>query len=164
MIPHADVVEGVPVVLGNAGLTFGLVVIDFLVGQSDLSNEAAEVGIRVLHGLDEIDDLLVVESESGEVLVGLDGGEVLSELVVLLADPEHERVFSAGALDAKNHVGASFPGFDEDGDEGCGILEVGDDADHGIAASLEKSMDRRTDVAEVAGVDDDLWWGKTKGE
>ena len=72
--------------------------------------------------------------------------------------------FFAGALDAEDAVGAVFPLADEVGDHGRRVLEVGDDADDGVAAGLEEGVDGRADVAEVAGVDDDLYVGVFGGD
>ena len=90
------------------------------------------------------------------VLDGLDGREPLDEPVVLLAQPEHERVLLAGALDPQHAVGAVLPLADHVRDHRRRILQVGDDADDGVAATLEERMHRRADVAEVARVHDDL--------
>ena len=76
---HADVVEGVPVVLGDAELAGGLVVEELDGGQADLGDHAAEVGVGVVEGADEVDDLAVVEAEAGVVLDGLDGAEALGD-------------------------------------------------------------------------------------
>ena len=133
-------------------------------GQADLGDDAAEVWVGVVEGARDVDDAAIVEAEAGEVLEGLDGGEPLDEAVVLPAHPEHEGVLFAGALDAEDHEGALLPFADELRDHLGRVLEVGDDGDDGVAGGLEEGVHRGADVAEVAGVDDDLDAGVGGGD
>src|ERR1700730_1940998 len=58
---HADVVEGVPIVFGDPELAGRLVVEELYGGKADVGDHTAEVGVRVIEGLDEVDDLAVVK-------------------------------------------------------------------------------------------------------
>jgi hypothetical protein len=65
---HADVVKGIPVVLGDPELAGRLVVKELYGGKTDIGDHAAEVWVGIVEGFDEVYDLTVVEPEAGEVL------------------------------------------------------------------------------------------------
>src|ERR1700733_12718718 len=92
---HANVVEGVPVVLGEPEFASGLIIEELNGRKTDVGDHTAKVRVRIFEGPDQLDDLTVVQSEAAEVLNGLDGREPPREPVVLLAQPEHERVLLA---------------------------------------------------------------------
>ena len=69
---HRQIVERVKVVFRFAD-TCGVVARrNFGVRKPDFRDHAAEVRVRIAKLADEIDHLAVIESEAGEVLIGLD--------------------------------------------------------------------------------------------
>src|ERR1035441_4653948 len=65
-------------------------------------------------------------------------------------------MFLAAALDAQHAIGAVLPLADHVLNHRRRVLEVRDNTDDSIAATLEEAMDWRADVAEVPRVDDDF--------
>src|ERR1035437_4880161 len=65
-------------------------------------------------------------------------------------------MFLAAALDAQHAIGAVLPLADHVLNHGRRVLEVGDNTDNSIAATLEEAMNWRANVAEVPRVDNDF--------
>src|ERR1700733_828589 len=65
---HAEIIEGVPVVLGNSELAGRLIVEERYGGKANVGDHAAEVGVGVIEGPDEFDNLPIVKTEAGKVL------------------------------------------------------------------------------------------------
>jgi len=161
---HRHVVEGVEVVLALAALARGLIVEDLGVGKADLGDQAAEVRVGIVHGFDDVDYPAVIKPEAGEVFESLDRRQMPDQPVIALANPEHDRVLLAGSLDGQDRREAVFPLSDEFGNELGRILEIRHDTDGGVARGLVERVQGRADVAEVAGVDDDLDVGVRGGD
>src|SRR6188768_2750845 len=62
----------------------------------------------------------------------------------------------ARALDRQHHLEPLTPLLEEQGNDFGRILEISRQDDDRVRAGLQQRMDRRTDVPEVPGVDDDL--------
>ncbi len=67
-----------------------------------------------------------------------------------------DALLAALLLHADDDLVALLPPGHEVADHLGRVLQVGDDADHGVAARLQQAVERRADVAEVARVDDHL--------
>ena len=160
---HGHVIERVEVVLGNAFQAAWLVEEDLFAGEADFRDHAAEVRVRIFEGLDDFADLAIKKPKAGEVLIGLNVRHAIDHLVVLGADPEHQLVFIAGLLDAEHHLKALFPVADHFGNEFGRVLQIGNEADDGIAGGLAEGVMGGADVAEVARIGDDFDVGVFQG-
>ena len=126
------------------------------VRQADLSNQPPEIRVRVVEGLNDIHHLAVVEAEPGVVLVGLGIGQPVNQTIKPLANPEHQRVLAARFLNCDHNRGALLPFIEHLWNQFRRVLKVRDDANDGISRCLVEGMHGRTDVAEIAGIGDNL--------
>ena len=155
---HADVVEGEEVVLGLAGCALGLHIFHFITVEAELGDEAAEVGVGVIEEAQHVYELLVVEAEAGEVFHGrlATVRHFAEQVVEEFTDGEHQRVFMALLLHANHHLVALFPFLQERANQFGRVLKIGHQRYHGVAVALQHAIEGRSDVPEVAGIQDDL--------
>ena len=64
--------------------------------QPDFGDHAAEIRVRIVERFHQVHHAPVVQAEAGEILEGLNRREAIHQAVILLANPEHERIFFAG--------------------------------------------------------------------
>ncbi len=86
---HADVIQRVPVVLGDTEFAGRLIVEQLHRGQTDFGDHAAEIGVRIVELADKLHHLAIIKPKAGVVLNGVDGGQPLGKPVVLLPRPKH---------------------------------------------------------------------------
>ena len=153
---NAVVVERVKIVFSNSALASGLVVVNCFMRQADFGDHAAKVRVGVVKGTNPIHDAPVIQSKAGEVFKGFNRGEATDQAVVPFANPEHERIFFAGAFDGQNHRVAFFPSRQQIGDHLGRVLQVGHEENDCVPVCLQQPVHGRANVAKVASVHDDL--------
>jgi hypothetical protein len=106
-------VEGVEIILRNAAFAAFLVVEEYLVGESYLSDHSTEVRIRIAEVLSQnIHYRAIVKAKSCEMLECTQACEAGSRAVLKRANAVHEPVFFAGVFDADYHGRAPSPFLD----------------------------------------------------
>src|SRR5450756_330141 len=153
---HGHIVERVEVVLGDAAAPRRLRIWDLDARIAEVADEAAEVGVRVVDLSELVHHHAVVQTEAGEVADQGDLAEPVDEPVEEVAYEEHRPLLEALLLDADRDLVAGLPLGDEVADHLRRVLQVGDDADHGVAARGQQPVEGRADVTEVPRVDDHL--------
>ena len=154
---HRQVVKRVEVIFGDAPLAAAFVIEDPGDGQSKLGNHAAEIRKGVAEVVaDVLDYGAIVEPEAGKMLQHLDVGEASHEPVVCRPYGEHKSALVGGVLDGRHDRKALFPLANHLGKELRRVLEVGREAPHGVALSLQQSVHAGAVGAEVPRVEDDL--------
>src|ERR1022692_696245 len=149
---HGHIVKGKKIVLRDSPFAPGLMVGNIEVREASLRNHAAKIRVGIVELFDDVYDLAIIETESGEILISFHSGEALDEPVVALPDPEHQTAFVAGRLDADDYRVAFLPLSDHLHDHLGGVLQVGNDSDDRISGGLIKGVHGRADVSEVAGI------------
>lgn len=79
---HRGVVQGVEVVVRDAGAALRLGIRNFLPVEAELGDDATQERRRVVQLPHDVDEGVVVEAEAGELRDLVDGGHLLYELVV----------------------------------------------------------------------------------
>jgi hypothetical protein len=159
---HRDIEQRVEIVLGETARAPGLHERHAGHRVADLGDLPAQVGIGILARTEMLNQDAIIEAEAGEVEQQVDVRQPCHQLVVDLADEEEGGRFRTLVLHGGHGLPALFPKGDELLDGFRRILQVGGEEDHGIPRRLQDAMVGRTDVAEVAGIEDDLelWVGR----
>ena len=153
---HRGVVQGVEVVVCDAGAALRLGVRNFLPVEAELGDDATQERRRVIELPHDVDEGVVVEAEAGELRDLVDGGHLLDELVVEAAEGIHKRIFLRVGLHADGDLVALLPGGDELRDHLDRVLEVGGHEDRGVAGGLQHRVVRAVELAEVLRIEDGL--------
>lgn len=153
---HRGVVQGVEVVVRDAGAALRLGIRNFLPVEAELGDDASQERGRVVQLPHDVDEGVVVEAEAGELRDLVDGGHLLYELVVKAAEGVHERIFLRVGLHADGDLIALLPGCDELRNHLDRILEVGRHEDRGVAGGLQHRVVRAVELAEVLRIEDGL--------
>ena len=153
---HRGVVQGVEVVVCDAGASLRLGIWNFLPVEAELGDDATQERRRIIELPHNVDEGAVVEAEAGELRDLVDRGHLLYELVVEAAEGVHERIFLRVGLHADGDLIALLPGCDELRDHLDRVLEVGGHEDRGVAGGLQHRVVRAVELAEVLRVEDGL--------
>src|ERR1035438_1839912 len=149
---HGQIVKGKKIVLRDSPFAPGLMVGNIEMRETGLGNHAAKIRVGIVELFDDVYDLAIIKTESGEIFISFHSGEPLDEPVVSLPNPEHQAVFFARLLDADDYAVAFLPLSDHLHDQLGGILQVRHDSDDRISSGLIKGVHGRADVSEVTGI------------
>jgi len=150
------VVKRIKIIMGNAAMARRLDEFDQGGLMAEFGNNAPQIGIRVMQKPQFFHHLPVVKSESGVVLDDLDVGQHGQQLIVLFADNAMIGELSSCFFTPSTSL---YPS--------CHLVIKSRISSGGSCRSdaikmtasppgLHHAVKRRTDVAEVAGVDDEL--------
>ena len=94
-----------------------LVAVDNRVGQADFGDHAPKIRVWVPElVLNDVDDVAVVQSNAGEMLVDFDVDQAWDEAMVSRPDPKHQPALLAGPPNAENHGQPLLPPGDHLGE------------------------------------------------
>ena len=92
---HGHIVENIEVIFGDAPLRGAAGVFDLDRLEAEFGDQAAKIGIGVVEFPENIHDAAVVEAEAVEITGQLDFRQPLDEVIIALANGEHQRRFAA---------------------------------------------------------------------
>ncbi len=124
--------------------------------EAEFGDQAAEIGVGIVHLPEDFDGAAVVQAKAVKVAGQFDFRKPFHQAVIQFADAEHERDSLLRTFTPMTILCAFFPPGQELGDQRHGLLQVGHQRYHRVAAGLENGVIGRTDVAEVAAVEDHL--------